>query len=329
MAAAVTRPLSPRSVPPQSPMSASTAAASLWVATARAAPLRRAALAYKQRRNLVGGDYRTSRARVVGVTRDVPLTAPYHSAARRRGEAEQQGGQRAPGALGGGVRGPLLVWDVRTISVLSSAGVAAVPSLVARLRITATVATGYSTLMTTRAYLDEAIAAADAGGRFDPHPLARQFKMTKFQQRAVGADLQRMKLVTVTGGDWQLLDVAREMASALHGPNVDRVSRHGSAPCRGTVPFLEALEKRHVAKQPSPQPTEGVRFRADGLKSHRAKLGLSAADYGRLVGASELSVYNWESGKARPRTQQVAKLAAVRGIGKREAGRRLEMLNGR
>ena len=116
------------------------------------------------------------------------------------------------------------------------------------------VATGYNTWMTTRAYLDEAIAAADAGGKFDPHPLAHQFKMTKLQQRAVGAELERMKLVTVAaGGSWQLLDVAREMASALHGHNVDRSSRLGSSPFLATVAFPGIQEKR-VAKQPSPNP---------------------------------------------------------------------------
>jgi DNA-binding transcriptional regulator YiaG len=93
-----------------------------------------------------------------------------------------------------------------------------------------------------------------------------------------------------------------------------------------TVNFLQGQEKRRVASQPAPAKVEGIRFRADGLKSHRAKLGLSAADYGRLVGSSGLSVYHWESGKARPRKEQVAKLAAVRGIGKREAMKRLELL---
>jgi DNA-binding transcriptional regulator YiaG len=94
-----------------------------------------------------------------------------------------------------------------------------------------------------------------------------------------------------------------------------------------TVAFLQAQEKRRVAQQPSPaKPAEGVRFRADGIKSHRARLGLSAADYGRLVGASGLSVYYWVSGKARPRTGQLTKLVAVRGIGKREALKRLELI---
>lgn len=92
---------------------------------------------------------------------------------------------------------------------------------------------------------------------------------------------------------------------------------------RTSVAFLERQERRRVAGRPAPQ-TEGLRFRVDGLKSHRCRLGISAEDYGRLVGASGLSIYNWESGKVRPRKEQITKLAAVRGIGKREAARRLE-----
>ena len=97
---------------------------------------------------------------------------------------------------------------------------------------------------------------------------------------------------------------------------------------RKKVAFLEAQEKRRVAERPAPSEVEGVRFRADGLKSHRAKLGLSAKDYGRLVGVAGLTIYHWEGGKARPRRAQLAKLAAVRGLGKREALKRLELLGG-
>lgn len=55
-------------------------------------------------------------------------------------------------------------------------------------------------------------------------------------------------------------------------------------------------------------------------------MGLSAADYAKLVGVSELTIYNWESGKTRPRQEQFAALVAVRGIEKREALKRLELL---
>ena len=69
-----------------------------------------------------------------------------------------------------------------------------------------------------------------------------------------------------------------------------------------------------------------ARFTAKGLKTLRARLGLSAADFGVLIGASGQSVYNWEAGKAVPRPNQQAALVAVRGLGKREAAKRLEAL---
>jgi DNA-binding transcriptional regulator YiaG len=113
--------------------------------------------------------------------------------------------------------------------------------------------------------------------------------------------------------------------TAQHRRDIAALKRQVMA-LRKAVAFLELQEKRRVAKHPDASVAQGIRFRADGLKSHRAKLGLSAADYGRLVGASGLSVYHWESGKARPRQAQVAKLVSVRGVGKREAQKRLELV---
>jgi DNA-binding transcriptional regulator YiaG len=66
-----------------------------------------------------------------------------------------------------------------------------------------------------------------------------------------------------------------------------------------------------------------VRFSARSVKAQRARLGLSALDYGKLVGVSQLTIYAWEQGKSRPRKAQLAALAAVRGIGKREAMQKL------
>src|ERR1700722_9433438 len=94
-----------------------------------------------------------------------------------------------------------------------------------------------------------------------------------------------------------------------------------------TVSFLEQQEKRRVADQPvQVAEVEGGRFRADGLRSRCLRLGLSADDYGRLVGVSGPTVYLWETGKVKPRREQVSKLVAIRGLGKREAERRLEMM---
>ncbi|WP_432798971.1 helix-turn-helix domain-containing protein [Poriferisphaera sp. WC338] len=60
------------------------------------------------------------------------------------------------------------------------------------------------------------------------------------------------------------------------------------------------------------------------IASQRKKLGLSAADFALLVGASMQSVYFWEQGRTKPRTAQLVKLHDVMQIGVREANRRLE-----
>jgi DNA-binding transcriptional regulator YiaG len=67
-----------------------------------------------------------------------------------------------------------------------------------------------------------------------------------------------------------------------------------------------------------------LRFSAKGLAAQRRRLGLSAASVARLLGVSALSVYKWESGKTRPRARQIEAIAALRGMGKREALKRLE-----
>jgi len=64
-------------------------------------------------------------------------------------------------------------------------------------------------------------------------------------------------------------------------------------------------------------------LRIDGLKTHRAKLGLSAKAYGKLMGVLGLTIYNWEAGKSKPRRSQLPRIVSVRGIGKREALKRL------
>jgi len=69
-----------------------------------------------------------------------------------------------------------------------------------------------------------------------------------------------------------------------------------------------------------------IRFRAAGMASNRKRLGLSAEDFGLLVGASGQSIYLWERGKAKPRQKSLAAIAALRGVGKREVAKRLEVL---
>ncbi|GMV83195.1 MAG: hypothetical protein AMXMBFR7_43790 [Planctomycetota bacterium] len=93
------------------------------------------------------------------------------------------------------------------------------------------------------------------------------------------------------------------------------------------VAFLEGQERSRVA-QPVVAADTKARFSPMWLKKHRAKLDLSAEQYAKLAGASAQSVYFWELGKTKPRASQVAALAALRGLGKREALERLRVLEG-
>lgn len=93
------------------------------------------------------------------------------------------------------------------------------------------------------------------------------------------------------------------------------------------IAILAAQQGKRTEKSPAgEEAVESIRFSPRWVKSQRARLGLSAADYAKLVGVSPLTIYNWEKGENRPRAAQLAALAAVRGIGKREAMRKLESL---
>ena len=96
---------------------------------------------------------------------------------------------------------------------------------------------------------------------------------------------------------------------------------------RGVV-FLEKQEKRRLGTAPKANAAKGVRFSAKWVKADRERLGLSAKDYGLLVGVSGLTIYSWEKGRSKPKDKHLAAWANVRGIGKREAMRRLELLEG-
>ena len=67
-----------------------------------------------------------------------------------------------------------------------------------------------------------------------------------------------------------------------------------------------------------------VRFVAKGLRSLRARLGVSAAELAQLMDVSAQSIYNWEHKKATPRKEQLATLVALRSLGKREVSARLK-----
>ncbi len=88
------------------------------------------------------------------------------------------------------------------------------------------------------------------------------------------------------------------------------------APPTGAVAAAAALED-------IPQ----TRFSPKWVRTHRGKLGVSQADYAALVGVSPLTIYNWETGKTRPRTAQLSRWADMRQKGKRELMVELEEIH--
>jgi len=88
----------------------------------------------------------------------------------------------------------------------------------------------------------------------------------------------------------------------------------------------KAVVRAAPAAQDDGEESTSRRFSPTRLAAQRKKLGLSAADFATLLGVSGQSVYKWEHGESRPRARQLEAIAAVRGIGKREAAARLDKL---
>lgn len=64
-------------------------------------------------------------------------------------------------------------------------------------------------------------------------------------------------------------------------------------------------------------------FSPEAVRSERERLELPATAYAELVGVSHLTIYGWEQGRSNPRSKQLEKWLAVRGISKDAAWRKV------
>jgi len=112
-------------------------------------------------------------------------------------------------------------------------------------------------------------------------------------------------------------------ASVTHRHDIAALKRQVAALTRQNA----MLAKRAPSTMERPATDKPIRFVAKGLPSLRRRLGLSGPQLARLLNVSQQSVYNWEAKKTLPRREQVAAIAALRSIGKREALARLEQLS--
>ena len=114
-------------------------------------------------------------------------------------------------------------------------------------------------------------------------------------------------------------------ATAQHRRNIAELKRQVAQLERQVA----LLSRKVLTSVPAVSPNSTaapVRYSAKGVRSQRNRLGLSANAFGKLLGVSAQSIYNWEQGVANPRGEQLAKLVALRAIGKREATARLEQI---
>lgn len=129
--------------------------------------------------------------------------------------------------------------------------------------------------------------------------------------------LARKELRSQTGG--------MKKASANHRRDIADLKRR-VAKLERQVSLLERQVLKKAPVLPAGEIDARVRFTAKGLRSQRKRLGLSAFAYAKLAGVTSQSIYNWEHETARPRKAQIATLAALRGLGKKEAQARLRQL---
>ena len=84
----------------------------------------------------------------------------------------------------------------------------------------------------------------------------------------------------------------------------------------------------HTEVKAGPDGETKVRFVAKGFITLRKRLGLTAAEMGKLLEVSAQTIYSWEAGNSSPRKPQLVRIAMLRKMGKREVGAILEKLAG-
>ena len=105
---------------------------------------------------------------------------------------------------------------------------------------------------------------------------------------------------------------AAKKAVAQHRREIAALKRRNTALAR-TVSYLQSRETKRLKAE---QPPQGTRFSVRSLQAQRRRAG----------GVSQQTLYNWEGGGTKPDRKHLATLVSLRGIGKREARRRLTSL---
>ncbi|HYP84137.1 helix-turn-helix transcriptional regulator [Variovorax sp.] len=128
-------------------------------------------------------------------------------------------------------------------------------------------------------------------------------EIARVARREVRAEMETLKKASAQYRG-AIAQLRREVA------DLQKQLRHASRRASAAAPAVRAAGKTDGNDEGgTPR-----RFSAPRLAAHRAKLGISAAAYGKLVGMSGATIYLWEQGKSRPNAGQLERLATLRAM---------------
>lgn len=119
---------------------------------------------------------------------------------------------------------------------------------------------------------------------------------------------------------------ATQKTAAQHRRDIAQLKRELQDHERKIAALETVARERLAESRAGEKSTDATRFSTRSVKAQRKRLGLSAEQFGRILGVSSQTVYNWERGRTRPGKAQFDALVALRQIGRRDALRRLKLL---
>jgi DNA-binding transcriptional regulator YiaG len=140
------------------------------------------------------------------------------------------------------------------------------------------------------------------------------------------ASILKQEIVRVARKELRSETAALKKASAAYRGEIAALKRRVAETERQLRASAKSASRAVPAAANDESIPEGMRFSAKGLAGHRKRLGLSANDLALLLGVSGQTIYNWETGKARPHRKFLPTLVAMRKVGKKETFAQLEQL---
>ncbi len=137
------------------------------------------------------------------------------------------------------------------------------------------------------------------------------------------AEVLKKEIVRLARKEARTLTVSVHKAATRFRKDIAALKRENARARADIARLVRQMPVGVIPRVTEIEPSK-VRYSAASVAAQRKRLDLSAADFGKLIGVSGQTVYSWEQGKSRPRDAQIAAFAGLRGIGKREAGERLE-----